>query len=192
LDPYPGTRSQQIKVKRCVKEWEKYANITFEHADSPDAIIRIMFDSGSGSWSHIGRNIEHIPLDQPTMNLGWIGDSEDDSEIDRGVILHEFGHTLGLLHEHQQSPARGKKLTLKTERKLRGLVLDMLSLISMPAIIEFYTKQQQWSEEDVRTKILSVYNGKGISNYSTLDLKSIMLCVWISMSMSWRQHLYGI
>ena len=31
------------------------------------------------------------------MNLGF---------IDRGTILHEFGHALGLIHEHQ-SPASG-------------------------------------------------------------------------------------
>jgi Astacin (Peptidase family M12A) len=50
------------------------------------------------------------------MNLGWTGDLE----ANRGVILHEFGHTLGLLHEHQ-SPVRGKKITLKEKRKPRGI-----------------------------------------------------------------------
>ena len=33
-----------------------------------------------------------IPLNQATMNLGW---------QDEGVVLHEFGHTLGFIHEHQ-------------------------------------------------------------------------------------------
>ena len=49
------------------------------------------------------------------MNLGWIsGESDVISDEERGVILHEFGHTLGLLHEHQ-SPLRGDKITLKEE-----------------------------------------------------------------------------
>jgi hypothetical protein len=34
-----------------------------------------------------------------TMNLGWITDYEGISDDERGVILHEFGHCLGLLHE---------------------------------------------------------------------------------------------
>ena len=45
--------------------------------------IRIGFDSSDGAWSYIGTDY-----------------------IDRGTILHKFGHTLGLIHEHQ-SPASG-------------------------------------------------------------------------------------
>jgi len=49
------------------------------------------------------------------MNLGWIsGESDVISDEERGVILHEFGHTLGLLHEHQ-SPLSGDKIILKEE-----------------------------------------------------------------------------
>jgi len=46
------------------------------------------------------------------MNLGWVEEGAEIVDEDRGVILHEFGHTLGLNHEHQ-SPARGGKLQLK-------------------------------------------------------------------------------
>jgi len=45
------------------------------------------------------------------MNYGWVSESREITEEDKGVILHEFGHTMGLLHEHQSS-RRGEKITL--------------------------------------------------------------------------------
>jgi hypothetical protein len=54
----------------------------------------------------------------------------------------------------------------------------------MTAIIEFYTKVHHWSEEEVKENILRVYNEEGISNYSTFDVKSIMMCVWQSISLA--------
>jgi hypothetical protein len=49
------------------------------------------------------------------MNFGWIGDNDVISDSEKGVILHEFGHALGLVHEHQ-SPAREGKLTFVEKR----------------------------------------------------------------------------
>jgi len=34
------------------------------------------------------------------MNYGWLDPSSSDEEVER-VVLHEFGHALGLIHEHQ-------------------------------------------------------------------------------------------
>jgi hypothetical protein len=53
--------------------------------------VRIAF-LDDGAWSYIGTDSLNIPADQPTMNFGW---------LDEGVILHEFGHMLGMIHEHQ-------------------------------------------------------------------------------------------
>ena len=50
-----------------------------------------------GSWSYIGTDALHIPKESKTMNLGF---------IDRSTVMHEFGHALGLIHEHQ-SPFKG-------------------------------------------------------------------------------------
>jgi hypothetical protein len=114
LDNCPGTFAQQHKVRHVVSEWEKYANIRFEHVDSQDATIRIAFDSLDGSWSHIGQDVKKVALDEPTMNLGCVDIAESLSPTDKGIILHEFGHVLGLGHEHQ-SPSREGKITLKEE-----------------------------------------------------------------------------
>ena len=50
-----------------------------------------------GSWSYIGTDAATIPKESFTMNLGF---------VDRPTILHEFGHSIGLIHEHQ-SPFSG-------------------------------------------------------------------------------------
>ena len=63
------------------------------------------------------------------MNFDCLSDTEDISSTEQGVILHEFGHTIGLVHEHQ-SPVRGGALTLKPERTSnRTIILHCSSLI---------------------------------------------------------------
>lgn len=73
--------------------WSVYANIQFEFSEDEDAEIRVAFREGDGNWSHIGTDCMKVPLDQPTMNFGFL----DPPEVS---VLHEFGHVLGLLHEH--------------------------------------------------------------------------------------------
>ena len=111
--PKAGNTIQQNKVKTVVQEWEKYANVKFTFVATGKATIRITFDPASGSWSYVGNEVALIKSNEATMNLGWIGSSSTTITADeKGVILHEFGHTLGLMHEHQ-SPVRGGTITLK-------------------------------------------------------------------------------
>ncbi|SDL44295.1 pre-peptidase C-terminal domain-containing protein [Catalinimonas alkaloidigena] len=86
-----GTAAQQAQVQQYSVEWTQYANLTFVFDNAVDAQIRIAFND-DGAWSYIGTDALSIPADQPTMNFGW---------LDQGVILHEFGHMLGMIHEHQ-------------------------------------------------------------------------------------------
>ncbi|MGL4939764.1 MAG: hypothetical protein ACRC44_00035 [Bifidobacterium asteroides] len=76
------------------------------------AAIRINFSTESGDyWSVIGRMAERVASSKPTMNFG--GFEKDTLNFLNGknevawkasyihtVILHEFGHALGLAHEH--------------------------------------------------------------------------------------------
>ena len=63
-------------------------------------MLRITFDSGAGNWSFLGTLAQNVPPAQATMNLGWVLDSPDPQPFEKGLILHEFGHALGLTHEH--------------------------------------------------------------------------------------------
>jgi Astacin (Peptidase family M12A)/Bacterial pre-peptidase C-terminal domain len=86
-----GTSQQQNLVRQHSVEWTEYANLKFEFISGSNAQIRIAFND-DGAWSYIGTDNLSIPSNQPTMNFGW---------LDQGVILHEFGHMLGMIHEHQ-------------------------------------------------------------------------------------------
>ncbi|KAK7676998.1 hypothetical protein QCA50_020027 [Cerrena zonata] len=166
-----GNKIQQQKVDETIKEWEPYINLHFECVDdSKDTPIRIRFDSGAGSWSYVGTTCEQInDFEKPTMNLGWVdGRNKEISSEERGTILHEFGHVLGLMHEHQ-SPARSGTITLNEK-----------------AVYRFYRETQGWDKQQVKSQILNVHKTQDISNYSEVDLDSIMM-YFMPSNMN-RQH----
>jgi hypothetical protein len=87
-----GTQENHAKVREQVKWWTDVANITIVFDDAPDAVIRVAFNQDEGAWSYIGTECREIPANEPTMNLGF---------LDGGTAAHEFGHAIGLAHEHQ-------------------------------------------------------------------------------------------
>ena len=87
-----GTPQQHDLVKQHAPQWTQHANLTFEFTDDPTSVVRITFNADDGAWSYVGTDNLGIPLHAATMNLGW---------QDKSVILHEFGHMIGLSHEHQ-------------------------------------------------------------------------------------------
>jgi len=86
-----GAADQHALVKQHAAQWPAHADLKFEFVNSGSTQVRIAFND-DGAWSYIGTDALGIPADQPTMNFGW---------LDEGVILHEFGHMLGMIHEHQ-------------------------------------------------------------------------------------------
>lgn len=91
------------KVKFYADQWSRYANIRFIFNQDPSAQIRISLQEGF-SQSYIGVEALYAPAGEATMNLD-LTLSDSDDEFSR-TVLHEFGHALGLIHEHQ-SPASG-------------------------------------------------------------------------------------
>ncbi|WP_437532680.1 matrixin family metalloprotease [Sorangium sp. So ce726] len=105
-----GSPTMQAKVAHYAAEWTRYANISFDFSGSAYAEIRISFYADRGSWSALGTDAlvqQYFPLHQPTMNFGWLRDDTDETEYSR-VTIHEFGHALGAIHEHQ-NPQGGIK-----------------------------------------------------------------------------------
>jgi len=88
-----GSTEEREKVKKWALQWVKYANVEFEFVDSSEADIRIGFRKGEGSWSYVGvDSLNIVKKGERTMNLGWLTEAN---------VLHQFGHVLGLIHEHQ-------------------------------------------------------------------------------------------
>ena len=55
-----------------------------------------------GCWSMVGKNAEYEVTNfrEPTMVLSLKGHTK---ALQRSLVIHEFGHALGLDHEHQRS-----------------------------------------------------------------------------------------
>jgi hypothetical protein len=100
-----GEPAIQDKVRKFARLWttaaDGPANLTFSFVPDPqNALIRISFKH-PGSWSVLGTACTQITnKSQPTMNFGWFNLNTPDEEI-RRTVLHEFGHAIGLIHEHQ-------------------------------------------------------------------------------------------
>jgi len=152
-----GDDFQQGKVKDKADIWREYANIAFSFVTDPDAEIRISFQADAGSWSGVGTdclNTDYFPQYQPTMNFGWLRDDTADEEYER-VAVHEFGHALGCIHEHQ-SP----------NENLQWNVDAVYAAFSGPP--------NYWNKDDIDHNILQKYSPAGISA-TRFDMNSIML-----------------
>jgi hypothetical protein len=152
-----GDPAWQKKVCEKVVMWSQYANIAFNFISDGDADIRISFSADAGSWSAIGTDClveSYFPKYQPTMNFGWLrGDTADD-EYER-VVVHEFGHALGCIHEHQ-SP--NETLSWNTDAVYRY----------------FSGPPNYWSNADIDSNVLQKYSPEGITA-TRFDMDSIML-----------------
>ena len=87
------------------------------------------------------------------MNYGWLEPTTSLREYQR-VVRHEFGHALGMIHEHQNPDAAGK---IPWDR---------------PKVYAYYA-QQGWSTEDVDFNIFDTYD-EDATNFTTFDPTSIM------------------
>jgi len=141
-----GTQEQKNMVQRIAPEWTKHANLSFEFTDDTDAEIRVTFNPNAGNWSFEGTNSLNISGDVATMNF---------SKLDQGVILHQFGHMIGLGHEFQVPEG--------------GIYWNEKAIIE-----ELSGPPNFWTIEIIRHFIINKYSHNQI-NGPEFDQESIML-----------------
>ncbi len=96
-----GSPELQERVKAHANKWLQYANLSFNWGNHAQSDIRVTFTK-RGYWSYVGTDANHQPTNAPTLNLGGFTKDTDDTRMQR-VVLHEFGHAIGCIHE-QSSP----------------------------------------------------------------------------------------
>jgi len=154
LDGDPGV---QERVKKEALAWAapQLANLTLDfRTNTTETLVRISFRY-SGSWSVIGTTCRQVTdTTQPTMNFGWLTPTSSDDEV-RRVVLHEFGHALGLIHEHQNP---GGTISWDREAVIRDL--------SGPP--------NNWSLDVIEHNMFEPY-AAAETNFTNLDPQSIMM-----------------
>lgn len=141
-----GTAAQRAKAQEQAGWWTAVANLNLVFDNAPGAEIRISFDANDGAWSYVGTDGRDIPLNEATMNLGF---------LDGGTCAHEWGHALGLAHEHQ-NPAGG------------------IQWNEAVVIREMAKSPNFWDADTTRHNILQRYRADQV-NGTSFDPKSIML-----------------
>jgi len=78
------------------------------------------------------------------MNFSWLGDGDDDAAA--RIVMHVFGHAIGLVHEHRNEEG--------------GIPWDRL------AVCDYYKKTFEWSEDEVKKHIFDYYE-RDLSQFSS-------------------------
>lgn len=102
------------KIEEVASIYEQYANIDLEFTDDNMVHIVIGEESYSNPYSYVGALSLRNKRGDKTMNLPLVSRFKNIKSFDdddyyfrsfKRIILHEFGHALGLQHEHQNPNA---------------------------------------------------------------------------------------
>ena len=169
-----GLSYEKVWVEKVIKEkFEPHLGIKFNFhpkETDPEHIV-ITFRGHKGTYSYIGTDSLNKKTEE-TMNLAWVdppkGSFEYKGETYKvpkhakrngnyvgATILHEFGHAIGLVHEHKHPTHPIKWDTDKVYEKYKGA-------------------PNFWSKDKIKSQFIDRYNEKEV-NGSKYDKYSIML-----------------
>lgn len=149
---FGGQDSRTKKVLEYASIWSEHCSIKFQAtAKVEEAKIRVAFQAPS-NWSYIGTDALGVPRKEPTINLGSLDDKLPEKDC-KQIVLHEFGHALGLIHEHQ-SPA----VKINWNKTF---------------VYWYFWEHHKWTKADVDRNLFQGFE-KTSTQYSELDKLSIM------------------
>lgn len=141
------------RIFSAAKGWEDHMPLRF-HKVSGNETADILFGTvaGNGHWSNVGTDSGFQAAQGiQSMNFGWVRNPNNAAL--RRTALHEFGHAMGLVHEHS----------------LPGNTIDW----DKPAVYAHYEKTYGWKPDRVNANVFKTYSEAQV-NRTTYDPKSIM------------------
>lgn len=148
-------RTMNKIVEDAAKEWESYMDLGIEF-DENDVDILVKHDA-KGNSSRLGVASKVFACKGiPSLKLQDFSDSSD--ELKFGVALHELGHALGLVHEHQHPEA--------------GINFNEI------AVFDYFKKHHGWSRSATKRGVLEPYGLTGrysVGARTEFDPNSIMM-----------------
>jgi len=123
-----GKPANHARVIEWANAWGVCASIELRESADFDAEIRVGFDPSLGDWSYLG-------TDSASNQLGYSNVSMNLATVEAPTVLHEFGHALGLNHEHQHPCAA-------------------IELIEHQVIKDLAGPPYFWTESEIRRNVL--------------------------------------
>jgi len=144
---FEGDVSKASQVLTILKKYAfPYINLRFQIGRTGDSVVTIKVNPAQGPTANISGNTTGIGTKNPVVSI---------YTLKQGTILHEFGHAMGMFHEHQ-NPSPNNPIQW-----------------DKAAVYAFYVDKQHWKKDSVDSQILNRRN-KAKSLYTAWDTKSIM------------------
>lgn len=118
------------RIEQIIRQWEPSTSLTFMFDEKGVGDIRISL-GGDHNESQMGTDAKLVPEHEPTLRVSVL---PEDPYFEL-TVLHEFGHALGMQHEHQHP--------------LANIPWDK------PKVYEYYKLHFQWSKEEIDFNLFS-------------------------------------